>query len=76
MLDALRIADLPELEGVTYTEDPETVLMSVTAPAAEIEEEPEEVEGEGIEGEEIEGEEPDGQPEEAASDEAGDGSGE
>ena len=40
--DALRIADLPELEGVLYTEDPETVLMSVTAPAAEIEEEPEE----------------------------------
>ena len=33
-----------------YTEDPETVLMSVTAPAAEIEEEPEEVEGEEIEG--------------------------
>ncbi|HEU4917129.1 MAG TPA: 50S ribosomal protein L25 [Acidimicrobiia bacterium] len=76
MGDALRIADLPELEGVTYVEDPETVLMSVTAPAAEIEEEPEEVEGEEIEGEEIEGEEPDGQLEEAAADEAGDESGE
>jgi large subunit ribosomal protein L25 len=74
MGDALRIADLPELEGVTYTEDPETVLMSVTAPAAEIEEEPEEVEGEEIEGEAepVEGEEPDGQPEETAADEAGD----
>lgn len=67
---ALRIADLPELEGVIYTEDPETVLMSVTAPAAEIEEEPEEGE-EGAEGEELaEGEEPDGQAEESAAGEA------
>ena len=66
--EALRIADLPELEGVAYTEDPETVLMSVTAPAAEIEEEPEEVEGEEIEGEgePVEGEEPGGESEEAA----------
>jgi hypothetical protein len=50
--------------------------MSVTAPAAEIEEEPEE--GEEIEGEAepVEGEEPDGQPEEAAEDETGDESGE
>jgi large subunit ribosomal protein L25 len=78
MGEALRIADLPEIEGVTYTEDPETVLMSVTAPAAEIEEEPEEGEGEEIEGEgePVEGEEPDGQPEEAAEGEAGDESGE
>jgi large subunit ribosomal protein L25 len=78
MGEALRIADLPELEGVTYTEEPETVLMSVTAPAAEIEEEPEEVEGEEIEGEAepVEGEEADGRPEEAAADEAGDESGE
>jgi large subunit ribosomal protein L25 len=70
---ALRIADLPEIEGVLYTEDPETVLMSVTAPAAEIEEEPEELEGEELEGEEeaAEGEEPDGQAEEPASGEAG-----
>ena len=77
MGDALRIADLPELEGVIYTEDPETVLMSVTAPAAEIEEEPEEVEGEEIEGaEDTEGEEPDGQAEESAANEAGGESGE
>ena len=77
MGDALRIADLPELEGVIYTEDPETVLMSVTAPAAEIEEEPEEVEGEEIEGAEelAEGEEPDGQAEESAEDKAGGESG-
>jgi large subunit ribosomal protein L25 len=71
--EALRIADLPDLEGVLYTEDPETVLMSVTAPAAEIEEEPEEVEGEEVEGAEelAEGEEPDGQAEESAADESG-----
>ena len=36
----LRIADLPQIEGVTYHEDPEEVIVSVTAPAAE---EPEEV---------------------------------
>ncbi|MDP9494975.1 MAG: 50S ribosomal protein L25 [Actinomycetota bacterium] len=55
--DSLRIADLPEIEGVTYVEDPEAVVMSVTTLAAEIVEEPEEeLEGEG---EELaEGEEP------------------
>ena len=61
---SLRISDLAELEGVTYTEDPEAVIMSVTTPAAEIVEEPEEdlelAEGEepeeGEEGEEGEGE--------------------
>lgn len=41
--DSLRISDLPVLDGVEYTEDPDAVVMSVTAPAAEIEEEPEEV---------------------------------
>lgn len=75
---ALRIADLPEIEGVLYIEDPETVLMSVTAPAAEIEEEPEELEGEELEGEEevAEGEEPDGQAEKAAGEETEGESGE
>ena len=55
---SLRIADLPDIEGVTYTEDPESVVMSVTTPAAEIEEpEPEEEELELVEGEEgVEGE--------------------
>ena len=58
---SLRISDLAELEGVTYTEDPEAVIMSVTTPAAEIVEEPEEdlelAEGEEPEeGEEGEGE--------------------
>lgn len=61
--EALRIEDLPVIEGVTYTEDPETVVMSVTTPAAEIEEEPEEELEEAL----AEGEEPvEGEPEEAA----------
>lgn len=65
---SLRIEDLPEIEGVEYTEDPEGVIMSVTVPAAEIEEEPEELEeGLLIEGEE--GEEPvEGEAEEASED--------
>jgi large subunit ribosomal protein L25 len=66
---SLRVADLPEIEGVVYLDDPESVVMSITAPAAEIVEEPvegEEAEGEA-EGEEAEGEEPsDGESEEAA----------
>lgn len=52
--ESLRVADLPVLDGVEYTEDPDAVVMSVTAPAAEIVEEPEEdlaLEGEGVEGE-------------------------
>jgi large subunit ribosomal protein L25 len=54
-----RVADLPVLEGVTYLDDPEEVVMSITAPAAEIVEEP--VEGEeaaeaGEEGEPLESE--------------------
>ncbi len=55
---SLRIEDLPVIEGVEYTEDADSVVMSVTAPAAEIVEEVEEVdmldgeEGEGEEGEE------------------------
>jgi large subunit ribosomal protein L25 len=55
--DSLRIGDLPVIEGVTYTEDPEAVVMSVTTLAAEVVEVPEaELEGEG---EELaEGEEP------------------
>lgn len=56
---SLRIEDLPEIEGVTYLEEDEAVIMSVTTPAAEIVEEPEEVEEELAEGEElVEGEEP------------------
>jgi len=62
---SLRIEDLSELENVVYLEEPDAVVMSVTVPAAEIEEpEPEEVEL--LEGEELEeGEEPEEGAEEA-----------
>ena len=64
----LRIADLQEIEGVTYLEDPEGVVMSVTVPAAEIEEEPEidEEDLELAEGEEA----PEGEADEDAEGEA------
>lgn len=62
---SLRIEDLPQIEGVEYTEEPDGVVMSVTVPAAEIEEEPEELEDELLEG--LEGEElAEGEAEEAA----------
>lgn len=68
--DSLRVTDLPAIEGVEYLDDPEAVLMSVTLPAAEEEEEPEPeleyLEGELVEGEE--GEVPEG--EEGAEDQA------
>jgi len=48
--DSLRISDLPVIEGVTHTEDPDAVVMSVTTMAAEEVVEPEvELEGEGEE---------------------------
>lgn len=50
--DSLRIEDLPELEGIEYLEDADAVVMSVTVPAAEVEEEPEIDEDELEEGEE------------------------
>jgi large subunit ribosomal protein L25 len=61
--DTLRIGDIVVQEGVTFLDDPETVVATVTAPTREIE--PEEVpaeEGEGEEGVEgaAEGEEPEG----------------
>lgn len=43
---SLRIADLPEVEGVVYVDEPDAVIMSVTVPAAEVEEEIEGEEGE------------------------------
>lgn len=43
---SLRIADLPEVEGVVYLDEPDAVIMSVTVPAAEVEEEIEGEEGE------------------------------
>ena len=52
---SLRIEDLPEIEGVVYLEEPEAVVMSVTVPAAEVEEEePELTEEELAELEELE----------------------
>lgn len=52
--ESLRVSDLPAVDGVTYLEDPDSVVMSVTLPAAEIEEpEPEVAEGELVEGEEL-----------------------
>lgn len=69
---SLRIDDLPAFEGLEYTEELEGVVMSVTAPAAEIEEpEPEEVELlEGVEGEELaEGEAEEGEEGEEGAEE-------
>jgi large subunit ribosomal protein L25 len=51
MGDSLRVADVPAIEGVTYLDDPDTVLVTVMVPRAIEVEEP--VEGEeGEEGEE------------------------
>ena len=71
--DALRIADLPAIDGVVYTEDPAYTVVSVTVPAAE---EPEEGEGEeGVAGEEGEAAERE-ESEEAAEGSDGDDAGE
>jgi large subunit ribosomal protein L25 len=75
--DTLRLADLPEREGVKYLDDPEeTVLATVTLPTRVEEPEPEVEEGEELpEGEVPEGEEqPEGaaeQPAESTADAAG-----
>jgi large subunit ribosomal protein L25 len=69
MGEALRLEDLPKLEGVTFLDDPhETVIATVSAPIVEVEPEPEEgeelaegeeaPEGEAVEGEAAEGGEP------------------
>jgi len=76
--DTLRLADLGEIEGVTFLDDPEdTVIATVTLPTRV--EEPEEVLAEGEEGE-LEGvpeeERPEGAAEGEASPEAGAGTGE
>ncbi|HEY5685931.1 MAG TPA: 50S ribosomal protein L25 [Acidimicrobiia bacterium] len=55
--DTLRIADLPAMEGVSYLDDLDQLVASITAPAAEIvEEEPELEEGEAAEEEAAEAE--------------------
>jgi len=68
MGDSLRLSDLPPWEGVTFLDDPETVLATVTVPMRE--EEPAEAVAEG---EEAEGDE---RPEGAAEGEGAEGSGE
>lgn len=73
--ESLRVVDLPQIDGVTYLDDPEAVLMSITTPAAEIEE-PEVAEGEEAElaeGEEAEAEETSDETAEAAEEEGGEG---
>jgi large subunit ribosomal protein L25 len=65
--DTLRLSDLATRDGVTYLDDPETVLATVTMPTKVEEPEVEEELEEGEEGEVPEGEEPaEGQPEGAA----------
>ena len=49
--DVLRVTDLPEMEGVEYTDDPEAGLVTVSVPAAVVAEEVEEELLEGEEGE-------------------------
>jgi large subunit ribosomal protein L25 len=59
--DTLRLADLAAIERVTFVDDPETVLATVTVPTRVEEPEVEEVEGE--EGEVVEGAEGEEAPE-------------
>jgi large subunit ribosomal protein L25 len=50
--DSLRVSDLPAREGVTFLDDPDTVLATVALPTKIEEPEPEELEeGEAVEGE-------------------------
>ncbi len=73
--DVLRVGDLPVIEGVTYLDDEEQPLVTVTIPRAVIAE-PEEGE-EGVEGEEdAEGEEGAEEGDDAEADGDGDSSGE
>jgi large subunit ribosomal protein L25 len=51
--DTVTVADLPVIEGVTYQLESDRTLLTVLLPAAEVEPEPEVLEGE--EGEEVEG---------------------
>jgi large subunit ribosomal protein L25 len=75
--DTLRLGDLQAYEGVTFLDDPETVLATVTVPTREVEpEEPAEGE-EGEEGAEVpEGEAPEGGAEAPSAESGGDAAGE
>ena len=67
-------SSLAEVARAAGSDDPETVLMSITTPAAEIEEEPEEgEEGEAAEGDEEEAEEAPDETSEEAGEEGGEG---
>jgi len=50
--DTLKVSDLPEIDGVTYSADADDPLLTVVAPAAEVVEEPIDM----LEGDEVEGE--------------------
>ena len=52
--DGLKVADLPQIEGVTYLADEEAPLVTILAPTV-VEEEVAEELLEGLEGEEVEG---------------------
>ena len=64
--ETLKVADLPAIEGVTYTTDPNRPLVTVLPPTAEEELEPEPVEGMELE----EGEVPEGDEGEVGAEEA------
>jgi large subunit ribosomal protein L25 len=72
--DTLRVSDLPRQEGVTYLDDPETVLASLAIPTRVEEPEAEVAEGEegAVEGEEA----PEGAAEGEGQSDADSGSGE
>lgn len=71
--DSLSVEDLPQIEGVTYLDEPDQTLVTVVIPRAIVEEEPELEEGEELlEGEEAE----EGAEGEEAADEGGDEDGE
>ena len=73
MGDALRLEDIPKLEGVVFLDDPhETVIATVSAPTVEAEPEPEEGE-EGEEGEAVEGEAAEGETAEGEAPAGGEG---
>ena len=77
MNGALRLEDLPQLEGVTFLDDAqETVIATISAPIVEAEPEPEEgeelAEGEeGVEGEAAEGGEPTAESDSESTDSQG-----
>ena len=67
--NALHVSDLPELEGVTYVTNEETLIASVAGAMREEEPEVEAVAAEGAEGEEAEGEAAEDSEEEASEEE-------